>query len=194
MSIKEITIQTTYGNEKKVFNCKPEEITENILKKISKEFKIPFEKQKFFQNKTIIEKKEYHEPINKLATSCNPNSLGILILEIENDLAKNMDVEDKPKNSAVNGDNPIQVDANTKIPEKQEIKNQKEALINDHANVGSEINKDVNASNGKNSGRNLLKKGEGEGKIEIKVKEENKGIQHGDGSDSFLKKHKKNFL
>ena len=44
MSIKEITIQTTYGNEKKVFNCKPEEITENILKKISKEFKIPFEK------------------------------------------------------------------------------------------------------------------------------------------------------
>ena len=82
-----------------------------------------------------------------MASSSNPNSLGILILEIEKDLTKNIDIEDKPKNSAVNGDNPIQVDANTKIPEKQEIKNQKKALINVHVNVGSEINKDVNAPN-----------------------------------------------
>ena len=196
MNYKEITIQATYGNEKRVFNCKPEEITEDKLKKISEQFKIPFENQKFFLNKTIIEKKDYHEPINKWATSSNPNSLGILILEIEKDLAKNMDAENKPKNSAVKVDNPSQVDVHAKIPEKQEIKNQNEAPIKEQVNVNveSEINKDINVSSEKNSGRHLLNKVENEGKNELDVKTENIKIQKGDESESFFRKHKKKFL
>ena len=196
MNYKEITIQATYGNEKRVFNCKPEEITEDKLKKISEHFKIPFENQKFFLNKTIIEKKDYHEPINKWATSSNPNSLGILILEIEKDLAKNMDAENKPKNSAVNADNPSQVDVHAKIPEKQEIKNKNEAPINDQVNVNAEpeINKDINVSIGIKSGRHLLNTVENEGKNKLYVKTEHIKIQEGDKPESYFRKHKKNFL
>ena len=57
MSIKDITIQATYGNIKKTFNCKPEEITKNVFKKISEQFKIPFDKHNFFLNKTIQKKR-----------------------------------------------------------------------------------------------------------------------------------------
>ena len=48
MSNKEIIIQATYRNEKKTFNCKPEEIAEDVFKKISEQFTIPSEKQNFF--------------------------------------------------------------------------------------------------------------------------------------------------